>query len=47
MGHNRVHKDWEHIERKYHPTWEIVWHGDVILIKVASIDNLTDLSSCG
>ena len=37
-----VHKSCEHIERIYHPTWEIVRHGDVKFTEVTSIDNLVD-----
>ena len=38
-----VHKGWEHIEWKYHPNWEIVWCGDVMVTVVASMDNQVDL----
>ena len=38
-----VHKNWKHIEQKYHPTWEIVWHGDIIVTEFASTDNLIDI----
>ena len=40
---NIVSQGQEHIEQKYHPTWEIVQHVNVIVIEVASIDNLEDL----
>ena len=36
------HKGERHIEQKYHLIREIVRRGDVIVIKVASVDNLAD-----
>ena len=39
----RVHKGWENIKQKYHPTWEIVRRGDIIVFEAASTCNLADL----
>uniref|UniRef100_A0A2N9EGU7 Reverse transcriptase Ty1/copia-type domain-containing protein n=1 Tax=Fagus sylvatica TaxID=28930 RepID=A0A2N9EGU7_FAGSY len=38
----RNHKKGKHIERKYHLIREIVAHGDVIVAKIASAENLVD-----
>ena len=39
----RSHKRGKHIERKYHLIREIVNRGDVIVIKIPTLDNLADL----
>ena len=39
----RNHGKGKHIERKYHLIRDIVQRGDVIITKIATIDNLTDL----
>ncbi|CAA0832574.1 cysteine-rich RLK (RECEPTOR-like protein kinase) 8, partial [Striga hermonthica] len=38
----RAHKASKHIERKYHLIREIVKRGDVVVTKIASLDNLAD-----
>ena len=38
----RTHKKGEHIERKYHLIRDIVQRGDVVVTKIASVDNLAD-----
>ena len=38
----RSHKRGKHIERKYHLLREIVHRGDVMITKIASVENLTD-----
>ena len=38
----RTHKKGKHIERKYHLIRDIVQRGDVVVTKIASVDNLTD-----
>ena len=38
----RSHKRGKHIERKYHVLREIVQRGDVIVSKIASVENLAD-----
>ena len=39
----RSHKRGKHIERKYHLIREIVYRGDIAVIKIASEQNLVDL----
>ncbi|CAN4090837.1 unnamed protein product [Withania somnifera] len=38
----RSHKGKKHIERKYHLIRDIVQRGDVLVVKIASEDNLVD-----
>ena len=38
----RNHKKGKHIERKYHIIWDIVTHGDVVVAKIESANNLAD-----
>ena len=38
----RTHKKGNHIERKYHLIRDIVQRGDVVVTKIASVDNLAD-----
>ena len=38
----RTHKRAKHIERKYHLIRDIVHRGDVVVTKIASVDNLAD-----
>ena len=38
----RTHKKGKHIERKYHLIRDIVQREDVVVTKIASIDNLVD-----
>lgn len=38
----RVHKSSKHIERKYHLIRSIVKRGDVVVVKIASADNIAD-----
>ena len=38
----RTHKKGEHIERKYHLIRDIMQRGDVVVTKIASVDNLAD-----
>ena len=38
----RTHKKGKHIERKYHLIRDIVQRGDVMVTKIASVDNLID-----
>ncbi|XP_062108213.1 uncharacterized protein LOC133819067 [Humulus lupulus] len=38
----KIHKRGEHIERKYHLIREMVNQGDVVVLKIASEDNLAD-----
>ena len=33
------HKGEQHIERKYHLIREIVWRGDIVITKVALVNN--------
>ena len=45
------HKRGKHIERKYHVIREIVRRGDVAIMKISTLDNITDpiskrLSEC-
>ena len=41
----RSHKRGKHIERKYHPIREIVHRVDVVVMRIASKQNLADLFS--
>ena len=38
----RCHKRSKHIEKNYHLILDIVQRGDIDVVKVASVDNLTD-----
>ena len=38
----RVHKSSKHIERKYHLIRSIIKRGDVVVVKIASVDNIAD-----
>ena len=38
----RNHKKGKHIERKYHIIQDIIAHGDVVIAKIDSENNLTD-----
>ena len=38
----RNHGKGKHVKRKYHLIQDIVQHGDVTVIKIATTDNLTD-----
>ena len=39
---SRNHKKGKHIERKYHIIRDIVAHGDVVVAKIKSANNLTN-----